>query len=388
MDTATRRRSLLVILAAIAVCGVGWGLSMPLFALLMKDMGASSTLIGLNTAVPAVSTLAATPLLPGLMRRFGVRRILISSLAALMLLLLAVPLVTELWLWFPLRFAYGLAIAGMFVACEVWINLIAEDATRGRIMGLYGTVLAGGFALGTLILAQLGSAGWPPLLVGAAVFMAAMGVLLAVSVEAPSLGGHAPSRIVDYLMLAPTVMAAGALFGAVEMGIFTLLPVYGLNAGLAEARATGLLVAVAVGNVALQVPLGALADKISKRAVLGLCGLSGVLGAACVPLLLDHPVPLYGVLFVMGGVIVGLYTIGLVMIGDRFKGADVAGANAAFIMMYGVGSLAGPPLSGAAMDIWPPHGLMAVLGVLCLAFLALLLARSRRGRAGAARLGP
>ncbi|MGF1456157.1 MAG: MFS transporter [Alphaproteobacteria bacterium] len=378
MDTANRQRSLFVILVAIAVCGVGWGLSMPLFALLMKAMGASSSLIGFNTAVPALSALAVTPVLPSLMRRFGIRRVLLTCLLCLIAFISMMPLVDAMWLWFPLRFVFGMAIAGMFVATEIWINLIAEDHNRGRIIGLYGTGLAGGFALGTLTLATLGSAGWPPVVAGAGIFALATGLLTVVRPQVPTLEPTEDPSLLPYMVAAPTVMAAGIVFGAVEMGIFTLLPVYGLQAGLAENASTGLLVAVAAGNVALQVPLGMLADRINKRAVLGLCGGAGLVGALAVPVLLDHPIALYSTLFVMGGVIVGLYTISLVIIGDRLRGNDVAGANAAFIMMYGVGSLFGPLAAGPAMDVWRPHGLMAVLGGLSLAFLVVLLARTGR----------
>ncbi len=378
MDAHTRQRSLIVILVAIAVCGVGWGLSMPLFALLMKAMGASSTLIGFNTATPALSALTVTPILPSLMRRFGIRSVLMACLVSLIAFILAMPFVTELWVWFPLRFVFGMAIAGMFVATEIWINLIAEDHNRGRIIGIYGTGLAGGFALGTFTLASLGSAGWPPVVAGASIFAFAAVILFAVRTEAPRLEPTNDASLIPYMIAAPTVMAAGIVFGAVEMGISALLPVYGITAGLEENAATGLLVAFAAGNVALQVPLGMLADRINKRAVLGLCGAAGLIGALAIPLLLDFAIPLYATIFVMGGMVVGLYTISLVIIGDRFRGNDVAGANAAFIMMYGVGSLFGPLASGPAMDLWRPHGLMAVLAALCFGFLLVLLARTGR----------
>ncbi len=373
----TRTRSLVVIIAAITVCGVGWGLSFPLYALIMKSMGAPDTLIGLNAAMPALATLAATPVLPALMRRFGIQNLLFACLAAILILFLCIPFVGSIWLFFPLRFCLGLAIVGMFVATEVWINLVAEDHNRGRIMGLYATCLAGGFALGALLLSQLGSAGWPPIIAGSGIFLLAMGVLTLARAHSPVLERESATPLLRYLRLAPSIMAAGAVFGAIEMGVFTLLPVYGLNGGLAEASATGLVVAVAAGNVAFQLPLGFLADRIDKQKVLALCAATGVAGALAVPFLIHLPVLLYAVLFVMGGVIVGLYTIGLVRIGERFRGADVAGANAAFVMMYGWGSLVAPPAAGAAMDLWRPHGLMVVLGLLSASYLLVYALRHR-----------
>ena len=51
-----------------------------------------------------------------------------------------------------------------------------------------------------------------------------------------------------------------------------------------------------------------------------------------------------------------------------------ASANAAFIMMYGVGSLLGPPIAGMAMDSWDPQGLAVALAVFCGGYVLVALA--------------
>ncbi len=66
---------------------------------------------------------------------------------------------------------------------------------------------------------------------------------------------------------------------------------------------------------------------------------------------------LFGLLFVWGGVASGIYPIVLSMAGDRFHGGELMTVNAAMIMAYGLGALAGPALGGVAMDIRNPHGL-------------------------------
>jgi hypothetical protein len=65
-------------------------------------------------------------------------------------------------------------------------------------------------------------------------------------------------------------------------------------------------------------------------------------------------------------------------VGERFKGPDLAGANAAYVMLYATGLLAGPPVEGVALDWWNPHGLMAVLAASCLIYLGFLLSRRPR----------
>jgi hypothetical protein len=85
------------------------------------------------------------------------------------------------------------------------------------------------------------------------------------------------------------------------------------------------------------------------------------------------PLLLFPAIAVMGGATAGLYTVGLTHLGARLTGGDLASANAAFVMMYGLGMLVGPATMGAGMDIYNPHGL-AVVSAAFLGAYALLVA--------------
>jgi predicted MFS family arabinose efflux permease len=112
--------------------------------------------------------------------------------------------------------------------------------------------------------------------------------------------------------------------------------------------------------------------------LLRLCAGVGVAGAAATPFLIRLPWAIYPMLFVWGGTVFGIYTIGLTLLGQRFQGPELAGANAAYVMLYALGLLAGPPLEGVALDWWNPHGLMAVLAASCLIYMAFLTVRRAR----------
>jgi MFS family permease len=382
MSPSERRNSLIVIMVSIAVAGVGWGLSSPILAIMMENAGISRTIIGLNTAMGAVATLIYMPLAPRILRRFGTRETLLVGMVVAALSVLSFKLLPILEVWFVTRFIFGAALAVLFVSTEVWINSIAQEGSRGRILGLYGTCLSGGFAIGVGILSIQGTDTWAPFLTAAGLIFLALVVILLSPARAPALSGGPEISMRPIINSAPMVMAAAIVFGAVEMGILTLLPVYGERAGLEESQAILMLMAAAAGNVALQVPIGWLADKLDRRLVLGMCASTGVLGAILIPLSLGTPWLLYLILFITGGVIVGLYTVALVLIGERFQGPSLASANATFILMYGVGSLVGPGLAGVSMDLWDPHGLMAVLGGICALYVAGLVARRKmRGSA-------
>jgi MFS family permease len=68
-------------------------------------------------------------------------------------------------------------------------------------------------------------------------------------------------------------------------------------------------------------------------------------------------------LFFWGGVSWGIYTLGLAVMAERFTPANMAGANAAFVMMYEFGSISGPVTAGFAMDMWQRVGMPLAIGL-------------------------
>lgn len=70
-----------------------------------------------------------------------------------------------------------------------------------------------------------------------------------------------------------------------------------------------------------------------------------------------------------------MYTVGLTLLGQRFQGSALISANAGFVVLYEIGALGGPPLSGYAMDLWNPHGLVIAMGCVCLGYAGLILYR-------------
>jgi MFS family permease len=126
-----------------------------------------------------------------------------------------------------------------------------------------------------------------------------------------------------------------------------------------------------------QYPLGMLADRFNRQTLLIICAATGVVGAALTPFLIATPPAMYVLLFLWGGIVMGIYTIGLTLVGERFKGAELASANAAYVMLYAAGLLAGPLVEGVALDLWNPNGLMAVLGAISTIYVIFLAVRRR-----------
>ena len=362
-------------LGCIGAVGIGLGATLPLLALRMEAMGASATMIGLNTAMVGLAHIVFSPLVPRLLRHVPMMRFLVACILVAAGGMFAYVWVPDIGWWFPIRFVTSAALAGLFMVSEIWINQLAEERTRGRVIGLYATIFAGSFAVGPLVLLTVGTAGVTPFAITAAITLAAMIPLLAARGAVPRIEGKPTRAFAAYLAAAPAATFAALAYGAIETQVFNLLPVFAVRTGATETVAALVLTVFAAGNVALQMPIGILADRMDRRAVLAGCAAIGVAGPLLLPFAAGAPGILYPVLFLYGGVVVGLYTVGLALLGQRFSGADLAAANAAFVVMYSAGTLAGPVLGGTAMDIAGPNGLAWALATLAGLYLALALWR-------------
>ncbi len=121
---------------------------------------------------------------------------------------------------------------------------------------------------------------------------------------------------------------------------------------------------IGLGNVLMQIPLGLVSDRISdRRKLLLFCATTGLIGMIALPYLMLHWYLMAAILFLWGGVVAGLYTIGLAHLGSELTGRELASANAAFVFCYAIGMLAGPQAVGVGMDMLGPKGFPMTLGV-------------------------
>lgn len=377
----SRTASITAAISAITVVGVGISLSIPLLALELEGRGISSTWIGVNTAVAGVATILTAPFVPLLVRKAGMRALLVGAILIAATSLIGFKAAPSFLMWFPLRFAFGAALCILFAVSEFWINTLAPPNRRGLIMGIYATALSIGAAMGPGILSVLGASGWHPYLAGAAVLcLGAVPILLAHGIT-PRIHDEDHHGVLTFVRRSPSAILAALVFGAIETAVMTFLPLYGLRLGMAETSASLLLTAAVLGNVAFQIPLGLISDKVDRRLLLLVCSIGGALGSLALPFV-QVSSPLFLVMiFLATGVVGSLYTVGLAHLGERFHGADLAAANAAFVMLYSVGLIVGPPLAGFGMNLYNPYGfafvITAMLGLYAVVVAARLSLRAR-----------
>ncbi|MEX2521040.1 MAG: MFS transporter [Paracoccaceae bacterium] len=376
-------RGMIAAIAAISIFAFGLSLSIPLFSILLEEMGVSGVMIGLNGAAAAAAILAGGTLVPLALRHVSLGALMIGATVAMAALLLVFPLYPNPWFWMGLRFLFGFTTATLFVCSEIWIISAAPPKRRGLVIGIYGLFLSIGFLVGPLVLKMIGAAGWAPFLTGAAISLCAIPPVLAAWREQPDLsdeteGAASFADVFRFFRTDPAILWAVTLFGVIEFGAMGLFPVWSIRLGADAAAALTLVALLAAGNVILQVPFGWLGDKADRRRLLGVCAFASVMAAMLFPALAHTVWPLWLVTLLWGGLVVGLYTFSLNELGSRYIGAKLARGTGAFTTAYGFGALVAPPALGAALDAWPPHGMFYVLAAAAGAYVAMLILKPRR----------
>jgi MFS family permease len=372
-----RRASVAAVIAIAATFGLTYGLGAPLIALDLARYGASEVLIGVNAAMQAVGVLAIAPLLPRLAVKFGVRSLMVAALVTSAAVFMLLPWVTSVAWWFPLRIALGAAGEVLFVLSETWTNELAAAESRGRTMAVYTAALSLGFAGGPAIIAWVG-ASTVAYVIGAAVALAAALPLASPWLVNPPAMHAAQTKFRHYLTLAPVAVATTVLNAGVETAGLSFLGLYATARGFGEAQAMQLVSTLMVGAILLQVPIGWLADKMNPRRLVFVLAVLCAFGALIWPWMFGSPALAYVIVFVWGGLFVGIYTVMLALVGSRFTGTDLVGVYSLMGLAWGIGALVGPSSVGVAMQLSPKLGLPGAIAFACVAFAVFLaLARGK-----------
>lgn len=360
---------------------------MPLLLLRMKGADVSSTVAGLFASTGWLGIFLMTPFASAVAHKLGRRPALWMAGGVLTLSAVLFATSDQLWVWFALNLASGLAMALRWVLAEALIAEFAPPGQRGRYVGFFQTLVSATFIVGPAALVWVGADN--PRTLAIVVAFSVLGLLWTAFIPpVPDAADTATARVgVHGLWLAlrahPIIMLAGFVGGFFETGVTSILPLYGLALGLGAASAALLVSVSGLGGVALMMPAGLVADRFRNQAqgrrtlMVGFAGITLV--ASCVmPFVAAITWLSWPIVFLWGGAGGSLYTLCMIDIGAREKGITLVNSTAVLVLTYTLGGLVASAASGALIDWSPTRGFPAVLVSVALVGLVTLLVAQRR----------
>ena len=346
---------------------------------LMLGAGLQSSLLGIRATLEAFPTtvtgivmscyyvgyLLGTIVAPRLIRNVGHVRVF----AALAAVAAAATLVQAGFVhpltWGAMRLVTGLCFSGIYVVAESWLNGFATRTNRSRLFAVYMVVLYVGLgsAQFLLILSSPGTSA-PFMLVSGLICLAMVPTLLA-SQLTPDV---VVSRAVPFrrlYRLSPLGVAAVSAAGMISSITFSIGPVYAHLEGLdTTAIATFMAINIFAG-VTTQYPVGALADRWDRRAVLaGVCALATAAAAAIFAFPGMPHVLFLALSATFTGLALTIYSLGISHVNDRLAPAQMVAASSALLLLNGAAAILGPVLASALMAAYGPTAYFATLATL------------------------
>ena len=218
-----------------------------------KTAGISAGVMGLAMAMFYAGFVAGIPAMTKVHEHLSRRTLFVLCTLLMAAGSLGYGLMINPLAWLVLRFVTGFCIAGCYLVVETWLNDIAHNEIRGKVMGTYVAVAAAGMAVGQLVLSVVNPSSWVPFGIAGAIGACAFAPLLTVKV-----GGsqrHCSSDTVSLAQMArmvPSGIVGFVLVGVTQGCLLQMAAVYAARADLSSSQVALFVGAITTGAAPTQ----------------------------------------------------------------------------------------------------------------------------------------
>jgi MFS family permease len=316
---------------------------------------------------------------PRLVRRVGHVRAFGCFAASAAIIALLSGIYIDAISWIILRTFTGFSMAGAFMVIESWLNERATNESRGKIFGLYMMVNYGATMSGQMMVANGDIRSDHLFMITGILFCLALIPTAMSTAVSPKPLTEVHLDLKALYRNSPAAFVGCILIGIANGAWGTLGAVFGAKSGISTTE-IALMVSVTIAAGALmQIPVGRISDLIDRRYVLA--GVASL--AAFVGLMAFIIGPSNGkVIIIMtgcyGALAYALYPVAVAHANDHASAESFVKVSSGLLLLYGFGTMLGPLLAAAAMDIFWPSGLFAITALSHISITAYALFRSRK----------
>ncbi len=349
---------------SVVLLQLGSGGVAPLDALSGAQLDFTTAQIGLLGSAHFVGFFIGCWWAPRLMGEVGHSRAFAALTAAGTIGILAHMLVIDPYAWAVMRVASGICIAGCYTIIEAWLQSKVTNETRGRAMGVYRVVDILGSLGAQLLIAVLEPASYVSYNLLALLCCAALFPLTLTKAEPPQTPDAPRLRPMMAWQMSP-LASVGVVVSGITGAAFRMVgPIYGLAVGLTADLIALFLAAYVLGGAVAQIPIGWLADKFDRRAVLIWLSVASV--AACAATIWAAEGGATAVFLAaafFGFTTFPIYSVSAAHAHDFADSMQRVELSAALMFLYAIGAIASPVIASVLIGVFGPAGMFAFIAL-------------------------
>jgi MFS family permease len=281
--------------------------------------------------------------------------------AALASLLSASVLITGAYdspiVWIVMRSSTGFCFAGLYVVAESWLNGLASNTFRGRLLAMYNVVTIGAYGAGQLLVFNFDARTLTGFAFAAVISsLAVIPVAMSEQASTPPVENNTHITMRELAKIVPTGAGTILLVGLAHGGMLGMAVIYATREGLSVGRVGILIAAINLGGMALTWPISSASDDIDRRII----GVLSTLAVIVLGLVMLTQTPSSWVttalLFAIGGFSFPLYAVGGAYTNDWVSQEQMGAAASQLVTLYGFGAMIGPLVAAPFLDIIGTQG--------------------------------
>ncbi|OYR21123.1 MFS transporter [Brucella thiophenivorans] len=341
--------------------------------------GFSVTSLGLLGTTWAGGFVAGCLFAPRLVRRVGHVRAFGCFAASAAIIALLSGIYIDAMMWIILRTFTGFSMAGAFMVIESWLNERATNESRGKIFGLYMMVNYGATMSGQMMVANGDIRSDHLFMITGILFCLALIPTAMSTAVSPKPLTEVKLDLKALYRNSPAAFVGCILIGIANGAWGTLGAVFGAKSGITTTEIAFMVSVTIAAGALMQIPVGRISDLIDRRYVLaGVASLAALVGLMAFIIGPTDGKTIIIMTGCYGALAYALYPVAVAHANDHATSESFVKVSSGLLLLYGFGTMLGPLLAAAAMDIFWPAGLFAVTALAHISITGHALFRSRK----------
>lgn len=353
------------IIVSMGLVAIGNGLMFAYIPVKLGAEGFAPTWAGGILTGLSAGGIAGCLLTGWLVRRVGHARAYIVLTALIVLANVAVGFGVHPVTWLAARALYGFAICALFIVAQSWLNDAVENRIRGRVMAVFYVAYVVGLGVGYFVLrfVDLSNAEAPMVgIVFTALSMLPVGMT---RLRPPPPPETASISLRAAWRISPVGLTGMLAAGGLSMLVTGFAPIHATAIGYSQEQVADLLLAVPLGTLLLQIPLGWISDRTDRRYVLIAAGvIVALVGILAINLGTPPLIVMMLVYMVWSGTSDCVYSQANAHANDRAHKDELVMLSSSMLLAWSIAGFVSPGIGTILMGIYGTHSFMyLVVGI-------------------------